>query len=113
MQTCKKCNNPFITSRDSNLCEKCEKQQFVKGLKELKEKKSLSEMELIEGIHRLNAIKNDHWDFTKEQRLEAEDKSFELFEKLLRLCDGDHMLMNTLLGNKDWFRKRYVKGKED
>jgi hypothetical protein len=72
-------------------------------LGEVKEKK-LPEMtpdkkELVERILRLRKVKEDY-SRSKRERIEAENLSFEAYEKLLALCDGDSDLVARLLGSR-------------
>lgn len=114
-KTCKKCGGFFHSSDEEKLCETCQKLKFEGELKQLggTKKHSKTKAELVSEIKYWNNIRDNKWDYTKEQRLHAEDKSFEAYEKLLHLVDGDSRLVATLLGEGNWFKKNKVKNPED
>jgi hypothetical protein len=55
--------------------------------------------ELIRAVRYFNWKKRDY-QFSQAERLEAEDRSFDAYEKLLSLCDGDTDLVQRLLHGK-------------
>jgi arginyl-tRNA--protein-N-Asp/Glu arginylyltransferase len=77
---------------------------FRKLLGETPKKRSLPEMskdkkELVERILNLRIVKED-FTRSKRERINAENESFEAYERLLALCDGDVDLLKRLLGER-------------
>jgi len=63
--------------------------------------------ELVKAVHYFDWKKRDY-QFSQAERLEAEDKSFDAYEKLLSLCDGDTDLVQRLLhgiSKVEWDKK--------
>jgi hypothetical protein len=76
---------------------------YAKLLGETKRKR-LPEMakdrkDLAERILDLRIVKADYTR-SKRERIEAENESFECYERLLALCDGDSDLVKRLLGER-------------
>jgi hypothetical protein len=61
--------------------------------------------ELVIKITLLNRIKENE-EYDHKLRLRAEDESFECYEQLLQICDGDRELVSRLLGQKEWFEEK-------
>jgi succinate dehydrogenase flavin-adding protein (antitoxin of CptAB toxin-antitoxin module) len=60
---------------------------------------SADKKELVEKILNLRIVKEDFTRF-KRERVNAENESFEAYEQLLALCDGDVDLLKRLLGER-------------
>jgi len=60
---------------------------------------SADKKELVERILRLRKVKEDY-SRSKRERINAENESFEAYEQLLKLCDGDSDLVARVLGSR-------------
>ena len=77
---------------------------YAKMLGEAPKRRNLPEMskdrkELVEKILNLRIVKED-FTRSKRERINAENESFEAYEQLLALCDGDVDLLKRLLGER-------------
>ena len=94
-------------SEDSERSTQSKEEQleaYAKMLGEKPKKPNLPEMtpdkkELVEKILRLRIVKED-FTRSKRERINAENESFEAYERLLALCDGDVDLLKRLLGER-------------
>lgn len=90
--------------RDRSFVDKEEQVETYRKLLGENRKRRLPEMsedkkELAESILNLRIVKNDYT-LSKATRIKAENLSFEYYEKLLTLCDGDSDLVCRLLGDR-------------
>lgn len=91
--------------RDRNLIDKEEQiEAYAKMLGETPKKRNLPEMtpdkkDLVDKILWCRNHKDD-MALSHAKRVEIEDFSFDCYEKLLALCDGDSDLVKRLLGER-------------
>jgi len=90
--------------RDKSLVDREEQMEtFRKLLGETKRKPlpevSKDKKELVEAILNLRIVKADYTR-SKRERIDAENESFECYERLLALCKGDSDLVKRLLGER-------------
>jgi hypothetical protein len=83
---------------------------YAKMLGEAPKRRNLPEMskdkkELVERILHYRNLKND-FTLSKARRIEIENLSFECYERILALCDGDTDLVCRLLGERKPTREK-------
>lgn len=76
------------------ICNDCYEKQGKTGIEQRKR-------ELVAVIQMADQMKYSG-DFNRNDRLKAEDYSFNAYEELLGLCDGDTDLVARLLGQSRW-----------